>query len=205
MTAHLLKFIKILKRRTSPEASDCLEVDEIPKAEILWITELQQLLVKDGHFDCWKKQFSLFVDQDGIWRCRGRIANAHVSFSTKHPILLHKDHWLTKLFVRNAHERVFHNGVKETLTENRSRFWIVRGRTFVRQIIHKCVICRRFEGLAYRTPPAPPLPTFRVTEGPPFTFTGAVMLQTARFGSGYTPHSEGTFYRQGNSCSTNWI
>ena len=172
VTARLLKFIKILKRRTSPEASDCLEVDEIPKAEILWITELQQLLVKDGHFDCWKKQFGLFVDQDGIWRCRGRIANAHVSFSTKHPILLHKDHWLTKLFVRNAHERVFHNGVKETLTEIRSRFWIVRGRTFVRQIIHKCVICRRFEGLAYRTPPAPPLPTFRVTEGPPFTFTG---------------------------------
>ena len=97
VTAHLLKFIKILKRRTSPEASDCLEVDEIPKAEILWITELQQLLVKDGHFDCWKKQFGLFVDQDGIWRCRGRIANAHVSFSTKHPILLHKDDWLTKL------------------------------------------------------------------------------------------------------------
>lgn len=37
---------------------------------------------------------------------------------SRHPILLHKGHHLTKLVVRKAHKRVLHNGVKETLTEH---------------------------------------------------------------------------------------
>ena len=48
----------------------------------------------------------------------------------------------------------------------------MKGRAVVRQIVHLCVICRRFEGKAYQTPHPPPLPGFRVTEAPPFTFTG---------------------------------
>ena len=76
------------------------------------------------------------------------------------------------MIVRDAHERVSHNGVKETLTEVRAKFWIVTGRSFVRSIIHHCVLCRRFEGAAYHAPPPPPLPEFRVKEEPPFTFTG---------------------------------
>ena len=110
--------------------------------------------MKDRNFNCWKKQFYLFLDQDGIWRC---ISNAAIPFSTKHPILFHKDCQLTKLYARTAHERVLHNGVKETLTEIRSRFWIVKGRTFVKQLIHQCGLCRS-EGLPYRTPPPPPCP-----------------------------------------------
>ena len=74
--------------------------------------------------------------------------------------------------MRRAHERVLHDGVKETLTEVRAKFWIVKGRSFVRQIIHRCVCCRRFEGKPYGAPPPPPLPTFRVKEQPPFTYTG---------------------------------
>ena len=42
----------------------------------------------------------------------------------------------------------------------------------MRQVIHGCVLCRRFEGMPYRTPPAPPLPEFRVNHEPPFTYTG---------------------------------
>lgn len=42
----------------------------------------------------------------------------------------------------------------------------------VRQIIHKCQLCCRFEGPPFRAPPPPPLPVFRVTESPPFTYTG---------------------------------
>ena len=84
---------------------------------MLWIIESQTLLLKDKNFDSWKKQFGLFSDDDGIWRCGGRIGNADVPYSTKYPIFLHKDHHLTKLFVLNVHQRVFHDGVKETLTE----------------------------------------------------------------------------------------
>lgn len=141
-------------------------------AEHLWILECQQVVVADKSFKHWRSQFNLFQDESGVWRCRGRIQNAAVPYSTKHPILLHKDHHLSVLLVRSAHNRVIHNGVKETLTELRSRFWIVKGRNFIKKVIHQCLVCRRHEGKPYRAPPPPPLPDFRVAEAPPFTFTG---------------------------------
>ena len=61
--------------------------------------------------------------------------------------------------------------MRETLTEVRSNFWIISGRSLVRSTIHGCVTCRRFEGGHFQAPPYPPLPEFRVTESPPFTFT----------------------------------
>ncbi len=74
--------------------------------------------------------------------------------------------------MHRAHERVFHNGIKETLTEVRSKFWILKGRSLVRKLIYRCPVCRRFKGPRYSVPPPPPLPEFRVSEQPPFTFTG---------------------------------
>lgn len=65
-----------------------------------------------------------------------------------------------------------HDGVKETLTEVRSRYWIVKGHSLTRAILHKCTICKRFEGAPITGPPPPPLPKFRVKDDPAFTYTG---------------------------------
>lgn len=73
-----------------------------------------------------------------MWRCRGRIQNANVPYSTKHPALLHKDHHFTKLLFRKAHVRILHSGVKDTLAELRTNFWIVKGRSLVKSFIHQC-------------------------------------------------------------------
>ena len=146
--------------------------DDLTRAETLWIAESQKTLPKDKNFSQWKKQFGLFQDDNGIWRCGGRIQNADVSFSTMHPILLARDHYLTTLLVRRAHQKIMHSGVGATLTELRSQFWILKGRSLVRRILNKCVVCRRFEGRPYQAPPPPPLPPFRVQEAPPFAHTG---------------------------------
>lgn len=138
----------------------------------LWIIELQAPLLRDKSFDNWKKQFGLFLDENGTWRYRGRIPNADIPYSTKYPTLLHKDHHLTRLFVLIAHQGVLHNGVKKTLTELRSQFWILKGRSNVNQILHHCTTCKRFEGKFYHAPPPPPLLTYRVQEALPFTITG---------------------------------
>ena len=37
-------------------------------------------------------------------------------------------------------------GVKETLTDLRSRFWVVRGRQIVRDVFSPCASCKKFEG-----------------------------------------------------------
>ena len=68
------------------------------------------------------KQFNLFKDEKGMWRCGGRLANAQIPYATKFPILLPKSHPIATLIVRQAHNRVLHNGVKETLAETRSKY-----------------------------------------------------------------------------------
>lgn len=78
---------------------------------MLWIIESQTLLPRDKKFDSWKQQFALFLDDNEIWRSRGRIVNANVPYSIKYPIFLHKDNHLIRLSVLSAHQRMFHNGV----------------------------------------------------------------------------------------------
>ncbi len=175
VTARVLRFIDILKRRIRKDSTPYfkeLGSEEINAAKTLWIKESQRPLVSDKKFESWKQQFGLFLDDAEVWRCGGRLSNAAVPYTTKHPILLGRDHHLTMLLVCRAHERVFHDGTKETLAELRTRYWIIKGRSFVRKVIHQCVTCRKFEGKPCPAPPPPPLPRFRVEEEPPFTNTG---------------------------------
>ena len=81
-------------------------------------------------------------------------------------------HHFTTLVVWSCHNKALHGGVKETLAELRSNFWIVRGRYLVRKLLFKCVVCKKFEGKPYKTPPPPPLPSCRVKEAPAFTYIG---------------------------------
>eukprot|EP00731_Ephydatia_muelleri_P004127 Em0002g303a len=149
-----------------------LNVGDISKAKAYWIKFAQVALEKDRRFSTWKQQFNLVLDENRIWRCKGRLANADITDSAKYPILLDSSHHLTYLIVRRCHERAFHNGMKETQTELRGRFWIVKGRQAVRRILRRCVLCKRFEGKSYDEPPPPPLPVFREQEAPPFAVTG---------------------------------
>lgn len=86
------------------------------------------------------------------------MSNSDLPSSAQNPIL----HHLTKLIVMDAHRRVLHDGVKETLTEIRSAYWLIRGRQFVRKLIYRCVICRKIEGKPYQNVAPPPLPEYRV-------------------------------------------
>ena len=87
MGAHVLKFVSMLRRKAqSPE----LTVPDLAEAERLWILESQSSMVQGKNFPIWKVQFGLFKDDDQMWRCGGRLQNADLSFSAKHPILLNK-------------------------------------------------------------------------------------------------------------------
>lgn len=117
----------------------------------------------------------------GLWRCGGRLTNAEIPYTTKHPVLLPRSHPLTTLIVRDAHDRVWHNGVKETLREIRRKFWIVKGQSLGE--------IRSFIAVSY----AGGLKEFhsillhhhrcRVREEPPFTCTGVGPLCIRSFGS----------------------
>ena len=118
------------------------------------------------------KNLGLFTDENGIVRCKGRLSRSSLSAEAKYPVLIPRDHHVSTLIVRHCHNRVMHNGPKETLAELRSRFWIVKGRQLVRKIVHQCTTCKRIQGLSYRAPERSQLPEFRVHEEHPFASVG---------------------------------
>ena len=176
VTAYVLNFIKLVRRYKDPNSDQLgciLTTEDVGAAPLVyWLKVSQSALPQAKRFQLWSKQFGLFRNSSWIWRCSGRLGNSAVPPGAKHPILLDKDHHLTNLILNECHERVMHGGVKATLTELRSRYWIVRGRQLVKKMLHKCVICRRFQAKPYCSPPASQLPSFRVNEARPFFYTG---------------------------------
>ena len=75
-----------------------LAAADVAKAETLWVKELQRELPKHKDFLNWKRQFDLFLEGE-VWRCKGRLGNSDIPYSTKYPILLTKSHHLTVLIV----------------------------------------------------------------------------------------------------------
>ena len=107
----VLKFCSILRKKTGSTAFDG---NERKSAEFLLIKEAQVSLKAHKNFPTWEKQLSLFADDNGILRCRGRIDHAStLPYATKHPVILPGDHHLTTLYIRQAHARVLHNGVQK--------------------------------------------------------------------------------------------
>ena len=90
-----------------------------------------------GNFKIWSQQFGLFKDEVGLWRCCGRLSNSNVPFPTSCPVLLNKDHHLTRLIIRRCHEKVMRSGLSGTLTELRSGYWLIRGRQLIKKLLRK--------------------------------------------------------------------
>lgn len=109
---------------------------------------------------------------NGILRCKGRLCNSSLPETVKFLAWLPCDHHITWLIIRDCHHSVMHNGVRETLTELRSRFWLTKGRQVIRKQIYNCVVCRRHEGRSYKVEPSSDMPEFRFKEGYPFSSTG---------------------------------
>ena len=65
------------------------------------------------------------------------------------------------LIIRDVHERVMHHGIETTLSCVNAKFWIVKGRKTVKNVLGKCVICKKIsEEQCY--PPTLDLPGYCV-------------------------------------------
>ena len=176
VTGLVLKFVRHHRKRVSTTTSDTpvcgTPLNDFNQARLHWIRDCQSHLQSDSNFTLWKRQLDLFMDESGIWRCGGRMLKSCLSSSAKNPILLDRNHHLTKLIVTDAHLRVPHNDIKETLTELRSEYWLIKGRQFIWKLIHCCTVCKKQEGKPCRGNPPPPLPGYRVQRSRPFQTAG---------------------------------
>ena len=155
---------------------------EISKAEGIFIVQAQSSF-EGQYLGKLEKQLGVFKDKDGLLRCKGRLNNSSLDIETRNPILIPRNHILANLIVKQSHENVLHNGVKETLMDLRSRFWIVKGRQLVKKIVHACKLCTRIQGLSYGHSEISQLPEFRVKEDLAFTsvgidFAGPLFIKT---------------------------
>ena len=117
---------------------------EISEAETFWIKQAQAQAFPSGENEGSLTQLNPKTDGDGLLRMDGCLCFAdELPYDTRHPILLPKDHPVTRLVIADAHERLDHGaGVEQVPTELRSRFWIVKGRCMVRNVTEACAECR---------------------------------------------------------------
>jgi len=159
-----------------------VELDELEEAENLWIRHVQKLVKAEDKFDQIQVSLGLFEDDKGVLRCGGRLQNAPLPYAGRFPAILPRKYHVTELIIKRHHSNVMHNGVKETLTDLPSKFWTIKGRQAVCDVISRCATCKKLEGLAYSAPPQPPLPDFRVSDNFAFgrigvDFTGPVYVR----------------------------
>ena len=145
VTALVLRFIRNLKTtRIKPrikEEAGSLGLQEVAAAENLWLKEIQGLLVRSSKFDQLKVSLRLIVDESGIYRCGGRLKHAPLPYNSRCPVLLPAEHHVTQLIIKSCHDKVMHNGVLDTLTELRQKYYVCKGRQVVKKLINKCVLC----------------------------------------------------------------
>ena len=131
---------------------------ELQETESLWIKEAQKRLhdrLSKGEF----QSLSPFQDENGIIRVGGRVSKAVVSYDCQHPVLLPREHWISVLITRQAHQ-FGHNGVAATAAKTRRKYWILRVNDLAKSVKFRCVFCREM---------APPLRLAPYT--PPFHYT----------------------------------
>ena len=100
------------------------------------------------------------------------MQRANLLDEMRKPVMLEINNKLTELIIWDCHYRVKHNGVRDTLVEFQSRYWVTNCRSFVKKILHRCVVCRYLNSRSYAYPNVLELPDCRFNEKNAFSVVG---------------------------------
>lgn len=112
-----------------------------------------------------------YVAKDGFMRVGGRLANANIPEGTRHQIIIPPHAEISQLLIRNAHFVTIHGGPQLMMAYLRQSIWIHRMRQLVKSMVHRCVICIRYEQPANHQLMGQLSPS-RVNRSEPFMHTG---------------------------------
>lgn len=79
--------------------------------------------------------------ENGIIKVGGRLVHTDIPESQKFPAILPKNNHVTNLIIRDEHKNRMHVGITSTLYGIREQYWIIIGRSTVRNIIRQFVKC----------------------------------------------------------------
>ena len=121
--AYVIRFVSKLKGLKTSASFYCT-AEEMRCAKMLLIKENQRLFKTDINYKELCTRLNIQEDDDGILRVQSRLKDSYLPFAVKTPIVLKSDHILCQLFIFYHHKKVLHNGMKQTITEMRSCFFM---------------------------------------------------------------------------------
>ena len=133
---------------------DTIQPDEVSSVGIRIIQQAQQEVFKEEvravqtgkELSSGSKLQPLkpIIDEDGILRCDGRLHYAEfLPWESRYPIILPRNHWVTRLIVKHQHEQSHHGGTNQVLSELSTHYWIISAREVIKEWEKECMQCRR--------------------------------------------------------------
>ncbi|XP_055604494.1 uncharacterized protein LOC129752749 [Uranotaenia lowii] len=190
-TAYVFRAIKNMQRsfRNSPKAHRPFSRDEFIMAESYLYqvaqrsTYMEEIAILSTKLQkpCEKpipKSSSLYrlcpiMDEKGILRIRGRTnACQFIDSSIANPVILPRDHHITRLIVLDVHQRFLHQNHETIVNELKQRFYIPHLKAVYKLVRNSCQTCKN-EGARPQAPLMSDLPPARLAAySRPFSHMG---------------------------------
>ena len=160
------RVLKVYERfRTDGAKTMKIEPEDVTKAEKCWIKEAQRMMIEDVKRGKYVKLQPKF--REGVILVGGRTERWQDSTWNKQEfILLPKNHALSSLIAEHEH-KIGHLGVAATVSNIRSKYWIIGVKKLVQTILSKCIGCKK-KNLRLAEQMMSPLPIERIKPSPPF-------------------------------------
>ncbi|XP_055932015.1 uncharacterized protein LOC129962291 [Argiope bruennichi] len=164
----ILRFINNSRVPVEERKLSKLSSDDIEKAERVLIR-----LVQGKMFPNLKSIpiVNVFKDNEGIIRVKTKITERKDDPNFIAPILMPSKCLLTTRLIEYYHLKNCHAGVQILTSILREKFWIMKTRKTVREVVMKCVPCRRYSSNSPMSDPVS-LPADRVKDANAFDITG---------------------------------
>lgn len=171
MVAYMLRFVRNARKPGVRKEGlrDKLTVDELNEAEKVIFRTIQKEWNPLDRAKC-ETSLQLVDDSDGLIRIETRLILLDADDEFKRPVVLF-DHPLVHCLIKFLHLENCHAGVGTILTIIRARFWLLKGRSVVKKVVSKCVVCKRYSTKNV-TQESAPLPRERIEKCPAFTVVG---------------------------------
>ncbi|KAH8418893.1 hypothetical protein KR009_004600, partial [Drosophila setifemur] len=112
-----------------------------------------------------------FLDEFALMRVGGRLGNSALDFEAQHPIILPRQHPVTRGIIMHIHRKNLHAGPRALLANIRLQYWPIGGRKTVASAVSKCIVCFKAKPRLAEHMMAD-LPKDRVTATSTFMVTG---------------------------------
>ena len=112
-----------------------------------------------------------FLDPHGLLRVGGRLHQAQLPYTQRHPAILPKKCHLGRMIIEKAHKAAMHGGPGLTYSYAIRTTWLIGGRAQVRAFVRSCITCARARARP-STQEMGDLPSARINPSRPFSHTG---------------------------------